>query len=531
MGQSILRSTTMLLMNKFSTSLFLALIVSGLFWSAYAQPGFKRVFVEKIPVTEAAHENDESLPLEAFAYRVFVALDSGYEMQAVYGASDPSLALIYKTTTAFYNNSDFGGTSGKEVLTSLISSDPALAYDSYITIGFATNNRLGIPYEEDTTDGIVDGLISGTTLPLQTIGADFDLPFGTESYEGEFKGVNCTYNVNGGTIGPTPSNMVLIGQFTTDGEFSFEISIQYRNLDKGEVIKVSARKSPGLIYRHPDLHYPGPEVEITSPADQSVFSTGESVNIQASTTGEEIAEVSFLLDGNLLATDTVAPYQISWIAEEGDFAFQAVALDSLGAIDSSSVVHISAGSFEAPLVSIVAPANQDTFLVEDVIVIEAEASDADGEIVMVEFLVNDELVGSDTLAPFAYDWTALTPGIAEIQARATDDDGLQTISDTVFVFVDEETGIWDEKLLGTLEVYPNPANESILIRLSGTRAENLYVVKVMDINGKVIVAEHNHNFLSTGTIRLNLSSWPAGMYQVTIADPSGASTSKKFIKQ
>jgi hypothetical protein len=65
----------------------------------------------------------------------------------------------------------------------------------------------------------------------------------------------------------------------------------------------------------------------------------------------------------------------------------------------------------------------------------ASASDPDGTIAKVQFLVDNEVVGEDATAPYALTWRP-TPGLHDLTARATDNAGAVTESDFVTIDVD-----------------------------------------------------------------------------------------------
>lgn len=90
----------------------------GLLSNLMAQSALRTLIVKKIPVTTEARINDPDLADDSYAYRVFAEMDSAYEIQAVFGLENH--ALIFKTSTFFYNNSDFGGTSGRDMLSALL---------------------------------------------------------------------------------------------------------------------------------------------------------------------------------------------------------------------------------------------------------------------------------------------------------------------------------------------------------------------------------------------------------------------------
>lgn len=405
--------------------------------SVYAQ-GLEDVIVEKIPVTAAAVASDPTLPANAVAYRVFVDLKPGYEMQAVYG--EPPNVMFIQTSTSFYNHPD-GPVSGRSMSNGLFNGDPAYRFDSYITIDGVTSSRVGILLSEDT-DGTVDGYTSGTSLSLQTIGPDFEPAFGSVPFSGKFEIANGAYNVNGGETGTTPTNRVLIGQFTTDGIFSFELGVQIRNLSLlTPVEKYVPKNAVGLVYTFPKLAYSSaagedPVVSVTSPANGETFLVGNAVSIAANATDADgtISLVEFLVDGTTVGDDDASPYQFSWLATAGDHAITARATDNGGNQTVSAPVNITVSQPVPPVVSITSPTNGAVFTIGSTVNIEANATDGDGTIAKVEFYRNGEKLGEDLASPYLFAWTAVS-GPAELTARATDNQGNVTNSSIVSITV------------------------------------------------------------------------------------------------
>ncbi len=314
--------------------------------TASAQIGLEEIIVEKIPVSDEARGDDPGIPVGAYAYRVFVEMDTAYELQAIYSLENHE--IIIETSTQFYNNADFGATSGGDILNALLESFPSLAFDSYITINAATNNMLGVLNSEDTFDGTTDGMVLGSSLPLQSLGANFDVPFGTESYSGRFSTFSGIYSVIGGESGPTPTNKVLIGQFTTDGEFSFELNVQIRKKGTTEYEQYVARDPQGQEILFEALTYPGnlmsPTVTLTSPESGATFMTSVNITIaaDASDTDGSVDLVEFFADELKLGEDNTSPYQWNWIADApGSFDIYAVVTDNDGLHATSDVITIT----------------------------------------------------------------------------------------------------------------------------------------------------------------------------------------------
>ncbi len=87
-----------------------------------------------------------------------------------------------------------------------------------------------------------------------------------------------------------------------------------------------------------------------------------------------------------------------------------------------------------PTVAITSPGNGQVFVGTTMVLLSAMASDADGTIVGVEFLVNGVLVGTDTTFPYRTG-TVLAPGRHTITVQASDNDGnvsFDTLEVTVY---------------------------------------------------------------------------------------------------
>jgi hypothetical protein len=80
-----------------------------------------------------------------------------------------------------------------------------------------------------------------------------------------------------------------------------------------------------------------------------------------------------------------------------------------------------------PLTDVISPA---------IVHFAATATDPDGSVAKVEFLVDDEVVGESTGAPYEFDWQP-TPGIHDLTARATD--ALGSVTESAFVTINVDS--------------------------------------------------------------------------------------------
>lgn len=97
--------------------------------------------------------------------------------------------------------------------------------------------------------------------------------------------------------------------------------------------------------------------------------------------------------------------------------------------DSLQIIRGDIGGLP-PSSTILSPANGTTGFIGQLSTVTVAASDPDGTVVKVELFDGDSLLGTDTEAPWVFDWSP-DVGVYSLTARATDSDGLQTTSPTV----------------------------------------------------------------------------------------------------
>ena len=91
----------------------------------------------------------------------------------------------------------------------------------------------------------------------------------------------------------------------------------------------------------------------------------------------------------------------------------------------------------APTVGLTSPAANATFTVGDAITLTADASDAGGSIISVEFYDGATLLSTDTTAPYSFTWNGATEGAHSLTAVATDNEGAATTSAIVNITVNQ----------------------------------------------------------------------------------------------
>lgn len=123
----------------------------------------------------------------------------------------------------------------------------------------------------------------------------------------------------------------------------------------------------------------------------------------------------------------------------------------------------SGGTGIAPMIRITSPADGEVIAPHENLTILADASDADGTVVKVEFYEGETFLGEALTAPYTYTWNSIPEGTYVLTAKVTDNDGLSAMSDPVTVYVEptvnpgrliinggfeEDTSGWTLNLLG-----------------------------------------------------------------------------------
>ena len=88
-----------------------------------------------------------------------------------------------------------------------------------------------------------------------------------------------------------------------------------------------------------------------------------------------------------------------------------------------------------PRVQLTSPLDGATVLPPRRVTFVAEASDADGSVARVEFLVDNVVVGESSADPYVFEWRP-TPGLHDLSARAIDNEGVSGESDFATIDVD-----------------------------------------------------------------------------------------------
>jgi glucose/arabinose dehydrogenase len=146
---------------------------------------------------------------------------------------------------------------------------------------------------------------------------------------------------------------------------------------------------------------------------------------------------------------------------------------------------------QPPTVSLTAPAAGSNVVVNTAVTVSATASDSDGTVTQVEFFANVSAIGTDTTSPYSVQWTPMVTGLHRLTARATDNAGAMTTSDTVDVNV--VPGGPDDLTPPTVQL-TSPADRSQNLTgsliLTATASDNVGVAGVQfQVDGQNLGAE------------------------------------------
>lgn len=281
-------------------------------FSVDAQNGLEQIIVEKYYVSDLNDKTVDgdggALPVNSVTYRVYVDMLPGYIFQAAYGT--PQHELKIATSTTFFNNQDRGARF--PIYTRNQAQNNTVMLDSWLSAGGAMKDHAGVLKSIDdglntiqNADGVLqnnhdqagipltqqDGALAAIVEPVTVVGFfDTDLSLLDDINDPNSPATISTHDgawssLNGSRGADTTENHVLIGQFTTDGVFEFELNLQIRNQQTLVVENYVARNPTGNEILSPDLIHKD-SLEITSSIiNASVFGN---VNVYPNPTADYV---------------------------------------------------------------------------------------------------------------------------------------------------------------------------------------------------------------------------------------------------
>lgn len=232
------------------------------------------------------------------------------------------------------------------------------------------------------------------------------------------------------------------------------------------------------------------EVKVTARVDNPTVSLaaapatvteGETVTLTANVhvpQGAEAAKVEFKVNNQTVSTVTEGDYKFTWTpAGAGEYTLTAVMTLADGRTATSSEVKVTVKE-DLPTVTLSADAT--TVTAGDNINLSADMHlPKDAEVAKVEFKIGDDVVATDTEAPYEYEWNAADAGQYAATAVMTLKDGREIVSAAVTLTVNAKR----ENKVTRLEITSNTLQAdgtyTVVISYDYTTAEG-YIVNGVD---------------------------------------------------
>ena len=145
--------------------------------------------------------------------------------------------------------------------------------------------------------------------------------------------------------------------------------------------------------------------------------------------------MSFYADGVLLSTDSTSPYNATFSSNVvGAHVLTAKTTDVNNQVVTSAPINVTVLN-APPTVSLTSPTAGSRGVGPATFFLAATAADANDSVVSVKFYADGVLLGTDTAAPFSWQYTTSTIGSHSITAVATDTFAATTTSSAVAVSV------------------------------------------------------------------------------------------------
>lgn len=307
------------------------------------------------------------------------------------------------------------------------------------TLAAVATDNLGKTKVSDAIPITVNGTavvsISSPTWWGGTFNAPADIP------------ITASASLSGGTISKVDfyANQIFIGTGTISGTDQYRVTWNSAPSGKYALTAVATDNSGVTTTSNPVnimINDP-PVVSLLNPANGALFNAPATITLtsNASDGDGSIQQVSFYRNGSLIGTSHTTganQFSISWSnVAAGSYSLTAVATDNLGGTTTSAPVNVVVNA--PPTVSLTSPSNGAVFTPPASMTITATASDSDGSVSGVSFYSNGNFVGNGAFtAPnqYSFTWNNVTAGNYNLTARATDDRGATTTSNSRNINVD-----------------------------------------------------------------------------------------------
>ncbi|HEY1791359.1 MAG TPA: Ig-like domain-containing protein [Opitutaceae bacterium] len=338
----------------------------------------------------------------------------------------PTVTGTYDVTALAYDN------LGNVVASTTSTSPTQTPSPTTVSIEAAPAVAITTPGDGATLNGGV--LTSITAVATDTNFDSQNKPVSISNVEffqdGRYLGVATLPTGNNYTVSYTPIQNVVNG-VTTDSQLVAIATdtLGYTATSPTVTVNVTAGGSGGgQVIGTP------PTVNLVTPAAGSNLVVNVPATLTASGNAPNgyLAQVSFLVDGNVFQTVKTYPYTVSWTpVNPGTYQIGVQVIDNKGDQVSTAPVTVTVTTPPSPSVSITGPSSGTIITAGTPVSITATASSPAGTITQVQFFENGQSIGTATSAPYTESFTPLSSGLYTFTAVATDNSNQTTMSNPV----------------------------------------------------------------------------------------------------
>ena len=309
----------------------------------------------------------------------------------------------------------------------------------------------------------IDVAAPGSSIYTTDTGGGYKSSSGTSYASPTTAGVVALIMAANSSLSPDDVEGILEGSAVDLGGAGWDPLFGHGRVNAGDAVLMATQTS--------NSDTQAPAVTIMSPGYNATVSGNVLVDVDASdNTG--VSEVVLYANGQIVGTDRTAPYQFSWDSTrvtDGNATLTAYAYDAASNTGISSGVPVNVDNqpdnvdTTAPTVSITSPAASSN-VISGTVKISVNASDDTG-VTDVVLYVNGQIAGTDSTAPYEFNWdsTRVADGEVTFNAYAYDAANNKGTSSTVVATVDNLPDVVDATAPSV--AISNPANASTV---SGT---------------------------------------------------------------
>ena len=244
-----------------------------------------------------------------------------------------------------------------------------------------------------------------------------------------------------------------------------------------------------------------PTVSVTAPAAGASIATGATVTFSANAVpaaGLSLANVQFFANGQLVGTDTTSPYGVTWTpTSTGTTILTARATDSINGVTLSNPVVVTIVPASTSLAVSLAMSGGTAIPAGSSRAVTAAVTPTAG-IDRVELYYDDDLIATDTAAPYSFVFTAPSAiGPHRLNARVVDATSLAAVSSNLPITITGAVGVLPVIGIST------PTTNAFLAPGTSTTVSG----SVVDGDGTITGVQVFVNGASLGNAAISGSTW------------------------